>query len=120
MQSTNTPNAALEPTTWATDLTAEDRPGVPRETSPHPLAGAHWITPPEQPLRPLLPRQTPVFSTALPPSGLTGLVRMKAYRIPDHFLRHWALLLFADRMEALDNLVAWITKSKTFQREEAR
>jgi hypothetical protein len=41
----------------------------------------------------------PVFGTAVPPHGLSGLVRAAAYRYPDHVMRHWTLLLFADRVD---------------------
>jgi hypothetical protein len=96
---------------WGVDLSPEQRPGVPRESSPHPLAGAHWGEPPRQPgVRPEIARLTrdrltPVFSTALPPKGLSGKLRRRAYEIPDHRVRHWILLLLADRVDVLQHLV---------------
>jgi hypothetical protein len=41
----------------------------------------------------------PVFGTAVPLHGLSGLVRRAAYRYPDHMMRHWTMLLFADRVD---------------------
>ena len=41
----------------------------------------------------------PVFGTAVPPKGPSGLVRRAAYHYPDHYMRHWTMLLFADRVD---------------------
>jgi hypothetical protein len=101
---------------WGLDLSPENRPGVPRETPPRPLPGAHWIEPERQPTRgPVLTRAglpcpTPVFSTALPPKGVSGALRCMAYRIPDHRVRHWILLFVADRIDVAENMAAWFTR----------
>lgn len=95
---------------WGLDRNPEDRPGVPREAPPHPLPGAHWREPTQQPItgrvltRAGLSRPTPVFSTALPPKGLSGALRRIAYRIPDHRVPHWLLLLFSDRVDVVQSL----------------
>lgn len=87
----------------------EDRPGVPMETPPEPDRGAHWKTPAMQEgasehlRRAGLDRPTPVVGTAQPPHGLSGVLRTQAYRIPEHFSRHWALLLLADRVDVLEH-----------------
>jgi hypothetical protein len=47
-------------------------------------------------------RDTPVFGTAQPPQGISGLVRRRAYAIPEHRVRHWMLLLLADRLDLLE------------------
>ena len=47
---------------------------------------------------------TPVYSTALPPRGLSGLLRRKAYTIPDHKPQRWMLLLAADRVDVLEHM----------------
>ncbi|MRG94990.1 hypothetical protein [Polyangium spumosum] len=92
---------------WGADLGPEDRPGVPRETSPHPMGN----TPAQQPLedaartRPEKTRMTPVFSTALPPRGLAGKLRLIAYAIPDHHTSHWMLVLAADRVDVIEGLI---------------
>ena len=49
---------------------------------------------------------TPVFGTAVPPKGVSGLVRAAAYRYPDHHMRHWTLLLLADRVDAWEHRAA--------------
>src|SRR5690606_24051434 len=60
---------------------------------------------PERRLRPRrkgLKRLTPVYGTAQPPRGVSGVLRRIAYRIPEHRARHWLLLLFADRVDVLE------------------
>src|SRR5579859_3214468 len=87
------------------DGDARQRPGVPMETTPKPAGNAHWSTPDRQPLtvpvfkRAGLDEMTPVFGTAQPPRGLSGAMRALAYRIPEHRVSHWALLLLADRVD---------------------
>lgn len=87
------------------------RPGSPREAEPHPLPGAHWATPPQQPIEGpeivtgLRDRKTPVFSTALPPRGLSGAVRRVAHLLPDHRVTHWMLLFLADRIDVVETLL---------------
>jgi hypothetical protein len=49
--------------------------------------------------------RTPVFGTAQPPRGLSGRLRAAAYAIPDHFARHWMLLILADRVDVLESRV---------------
>lgn len=94
---------------WGVDKRPQDRPGVPKETPPHPVAGAHWREPERQPeavtvvKRATLKRLTPVFSTAVPPHGLSGAIRRFAYRIPEHLVRHWLLLLVADRVDVVES-----------------
>ena len=86
-----------------------DRPGVPREAEPHAAPGAHWDRPAPQPgreghlHRAGLDEPTPVVGTAQPPRGVSGLIRRKAYDIPEHHAKHWALLLVADRVDVLED-----------------
>ncbi len=40
-----------------------------------------------------------VVSNAQPPRGLSGRLRRRAFRIPEHHPEHWGLLLAADRLE---------------------
>jgi hypothetical protein len=41
--------------------------------------------------------------TAQPLRGLSGVLRRAAYRMPEHEARHWALLLVADRVDAVEH-----------------
>jgi hypothetical protein len=68
-----------------------------------------WVT-----KRMELDRLTPVYSTALPPRGLSGLLRRIAYNIPESHARHWATLLLADRVDVLEHRVAKLVKMMVF------
>jgi hypothetical protein len=100
---------AVRASYWGVDRRKEDRPGVPKETPPHPLPGVHWREPPQQvPAHPVLMRAdldrlTPVFGTGEPPRGVSGALRRVAYTVPDHKARHWMLLLLADRVDAIEH-----------------
>jgi hypothetical protein len=92
---------------WGADLTKADRPSVPKlkflET------GAHWDFPERQPEK--WPRErsiehrflTPVFGTAQPPSGLSGVIRRFAYKFSEGRAAHWLILLYADRVDAVEH-----------------
>ena len=47
--------------------------------------------------------ETAVFGTAQPPRGLSGVMRRRAYEIPEHHVRHWLLLMLADRIDLLEH-----------------
>jgi hypothetical protein len=47
-----------------------------------------------------------VFGTAQPPRGLSGVLRRRAYLLPEHHTRHWLWLLLADRIDVLEHRVA--------------
>ncbi len=96
------------------DLEPSNRPGVPKERSPQVWPNSHF--PPEhmhaEPAAPKHGRPNkpmpPVYGTAVPPSGLSGAIRKLAYRYPDHFVRHWQLLLLGDRVDS------WETRAKRY------
>jgi hypothetical protein len=75
-----------------------------------------WSEP--EPMRPVpgvtkrmeLHRMTPMFSTALRPSGLSGVIRRIAYNIPESHARHWATLMLADRVDVLEHRVKKLLK----------
>jgi hypothetical protein len=99
------------------DLPENERPGVPMETEPRPLTPtAHWTEPvrmkPERGVtkRVELTSLTPVYSTALKPKGISGLIRRMAYRIPETEARHWMTLLFADRVDVLEHRIRRLTR----------
>jgi hypothetical protein len=80
-----------------------------------PDPGAHWERPEQQRGTPVLAASglraaTPVFGTAQPARGLSGLFRRAAYRIPEHRPARWALLMVGDRIDVLEHRVArgWI------------
>jgi len=92
------------------DATPARRPGIPMENDPpRPAGAAHWRQPESQrdPGNVLKRRDldvlTPVFGTSVPPRGLSGLMRRGAYRIPEHYVSHWLVLLLADRVDAIEH-----------------
>jgi hypothetical protein len=42
----------------------------------------------------------PVFGTAVPLKGLSGVVRRLAYSLPDHKPTHWMILMLGDRIDS--------------------
>lgn len=90
------------------DLPRERRPGAPMEYAPKPAGNAHWARPEPMSselakLRPEPMELTPVFGTAVPPRGISGLMRKAAYKIPDHKPMHWMMLLMADRVDVIES-----------------
>jgi hypothetical protein len=83
---------------------------VPKLQFHEDLSGAHWEFPERQPER--WPRErsiehaflTPVFGTACPPHGLSGVIRKFSYRrYSEGRAAHWLLLLLADRVDAWES-----------------
>ena len=96
---------------WGADLDRAMRPGVPKERTP-PRLPNHPIAPPQQQHAHVevlhsteRPGITPVFGSTLPPSGLSGRLRRAAFRHSENDLRHWMLLLMADRLQMGEALV---------------
>lgn len=95
----------------AADRDLANRPGVPRERTPEPWPNSRF--PPErQRSRPSVFKRgrpseemPPVFGTAVPPRLASGRVRALAYRYPDHRMRHWMLLMLADRVDSFEHRV---------------
>jgi hypothetical protein len=95
------------PEYWGVDLDPSRRPGVPMmREDPQPWPNTRF--PPErQSGEPSSPRHgrpnkplPPVFGTAVPLRGLSGAIRKLAYSYPDHYPRHWMLMLLGDRVDA--------------------
>jgi hypothetical protein len=111
---------ASAPTTreaLAVDAAHANRPGVPMEAEPHADPGASWDAPEQQlsQVRHLkrkgLQSLTPVYGTAQPPKGLSGVMRRAAYEIPEHKPSHWALLMAADRVDVLEHGLTRLTST---------
>jgi hypothetical protein len=96
---------------WGADLDPAVRPAVPKERTPPRLANVHWDAPSEQPYSVKVfhsterPGITPVFGTSTPPSGVSGLIRGAAFRYSENDLRHWLMLLFADRVNVVEGIL---------------
>ena len=96
---------------WGADLDPADRPAVPMERKPPRLKDAPSGPPPQQARRIEVlhsierPGVSPVFGTSVPPSGLSGYMRRQAFKRSENDLRHWLLLLAADRLDMGEGLV---------------
>jgi hypothetical protein len=92
----------------AVDLDGRNRPGVPMELKPEPLPGSRTpIEPQHSDVKvlkdPVLKHMPPVFGTAQPPAGLSGVLRKLAYRYPTNWARRWMVLMLADRVDAVEH-----------------
>lgn len=95
---------------WGADLDRSKRPAVPMEHMPPRLDNVHWDVPEAQARTVEVlhsierPGITPVFGTACPPKGLSGKLRRAAFRHSEGRLRHWMMLLLADRVDVVESL----------------
>jgi hypothetical protein len=95
---------------WGADLDPANRPAYPKERTPPRLEGVHWEQPEQQLVTTTIfhsterPGITPVFGTSTPPSGLSGKLRAYAFRFSENDLRHWLLLLLADRINVVEGI----------------
>ena len=95
---------------WGADLDHANRPGYPMERTPPRLDHVHWTTPEDQPLRMEVfhsierPGVTPLFGTSAPPTGLSGRLRGAAFKLSENDIRHWLLLLLADRINVVEGV----------------
>jgi hypothetical protein len=95
---------------WGADLDRRNRPAVPMERRP-----------PRLDVQPLpLKRQrpdvevlvstehihglTPVFGTTVPPRGLSGWLRRQAYQLSENDVRHFLMLMLADRVDMIEGV----------------
>ena len=96
---------------WGADLDPAVRPAVPMERTPPRLDNVHWDEPEHQPRTVKVfhsterPGLTPVFGTSTPPSGVSGMIRAGAFRYSENDLRHWLMLLFADRVNVVEGIL---------------
>jgi hypothetical protein len=96
---------------WGADLDVKNRPGYPMERMPPRDIGVHWDQPERQ-----VPKMkiyhsveragiTPVFGTSVPPKGLSGALRTLAFRLSENDIRHWLLLMGADRINEVEGIL---------------
>jgi hypothetical protein len=96
---------------WGADLDPQARPAYPMERTPPRFINKHWDDlEHQQPTVKVFhsnerPGLTPVFGTAQPPSGLSGMIRAGAFRFSENDLRHWLMLLFADRVNVVEGII---------------
>jgi hypothetical protein len=96
---------------WGADLDHKNRPGVPMERTPPRFIHQHEGKLPQQPenVEVLVSSErfgqiTPIFGTAQPPSGLSGMLRRLAFKWSENDMRHWLILLAADRVNVVEGI----------------
>ncbi len=103
---------------WGADLDRKNRPGVPMERTPPRFINVPDGDPvaQEQHVEVLVsterPGRTPLFGTAQPPSGLSGAIRRLAFKSTENDVRHWLLLLLADRVNVVEGIGDDLAKGK--------
>jgi hypothetical protein len=96
---------------WGADLDKKNRPAVPMERTPPRFIHQHegQIEQQAETVEVLVsterPGITPIFGTRQPPSGVSGMIRRAAFKTTENDLRHWLLLLLADRVNVVEGLV---------------
>jgi hypothetical protein len=97
---------------WGADLDHKNRPGYPKERTPPRLEGIHWDQPEQQQMHMEIfhsterPGITPLFGTSVPPSGLSGTLRKFSFKYSENDIRHWLMLLFADRINMFEGILS--------------
>lgn len=95
---------------WGSDGPRENRPAVPMERTP-PRLEVQPTAPAQQPVNVEVlhsierPGITPLFGSPQPPRGVSGMIRRAAFRYSENDLRHWLMLLGADRVDMVEGLV---------------
>ena len=97
---------------WGADADPANRPAYPMERTPPRLDNVHWDAPARQQPHVKIyhaierPGITPVFGTSVPPRGLSGWMRRRAFRRSESDIRHWMMLLAADRVNVVEGVLA--------------
>lgn len=103
---------------WGADLDRKNRPGVPMERTPPRFIDAPSGPPvaQQQDVEVLVsterPGRTPLFGSVQPPSGLSGAIRRAAFKLTENDVRHWLLLLVADRVNMVEGIGQDLARGK--------
>ncbi|UGQ48192.1 hypothetical protein [Massilia endophytica] len=102
---------------WGADLDRANRPAVPMERTPPRLEMAPGEPPQQQAnveifCSPERPHITPLFGTGQPPRGLSGALRRFAYKSTENDIRHWLLLMLADRVDMVEGIGEDLARGK--------
>lgn len=103
---------------WGSDLEPDVRPGVPMDKAPD--LGVETLYPD---IEQQVPRNkvhksteharlTPVFGNVCPPRGLSGIIRDYAYSFSEGRMSHWMLLMLADRVDVLEEILVDLSRLK--------
>jgi hypothetical protein len=102
---------------WAVDADPENDPTYPmqmRTDDPH--RGYTWKRPDQQPeeveqLHSIeRPNLSAVFGATVPPSGLSGMIRRRAFDYSENSYAHWLPLMLADRINMVEGVLSDLAK----------
>ena len=103
---------------WGADLDRKNRPGVPMERTPSRFIHVPDAdpVPQQQDVEVLVsterPGRSPLFGSVQPPSGLSGAIRRAAFKMTENDVRHWLLLLVADRVNMVEGIGQDLARGK--------
>ena len=104
---------------WGLDADRENDPTYPMRHRDHDDGpGMTWVRPAQQPetvevLRSIEHNRLPaVFGAAIPPSGLSGVIRRQAFKYSESQWAHWLLLMLADRINVVEGLAQDLSRGK--------
>ncbi|CAG5067825.1 hypothetical protein DYBT9623_00552 [Dyadobacter sp. CECT 9623] len=96
---------------WGIDADPLDVPAYPmKRRTENDNKGMIWERPAQQPAMVEVlhsnerPGLSAVFGTPNPPAGLSGKIRRFAFRYSESMIRHWLLLLIADRVNMIEGV----------------
>lgn len=104
---------------WGVDADPRNDPTYPikkRNGASH--SGDHWDRPVQQDINIEVhhsverPDVSAVFGTAVPPSGLSGLIRRQAFKKSENQYAHWLPLLLADRVNMVEGIVDDLSRGR--------
>jgi hypothetical protein len=101
---------------WGADLDHANRPAYPMERMPARPIGVHWEQPEQQVQTVKVfqsnerPNMTPIFGTTVPPKGFSGILRAAGFKFTENDIRHWLLLLFADRVNVVEGVISDLSR----------
>jgi hypothetical protein len=97
---------------WNMDADPENEPTYPiKKWTGDDHKRSNWERPPQQPVNIEVlhsnerPNISAVFGTPLPPSGLSGVIRRKAFKFSESEYGHWLNLLLADRINMFEGII---------------
>ncbi|GAB3812157.1 hypothetical protein [Pontibacter rugosus] len=104
---------------WGIDADPKNDPTYPmRNRSKDDHGGYNWDRPTQQPVNIEVlhsnerPNVTAVFGTSKPPSGLSGMIRRKAFQYGEGSFAHWLPLVLADRVDEVEGIIDDIKKGQ--------
>ncbi|HET8854386.1 MAG TPA: hypothetical protein VFM60_00570 [Salinimicrobium sp.] len=97
---------------WAIDADPKNDPTYPlKNRNDAEIDGYSWERPSQQPVNIEVlrsverPNFTAVFGTSVPPSGLSGMIRRKAFEYSESSYARWVPLILADRIAIFEGII---------------